>query len=190
MSKDQAQPSLLQTLRPVVVLVVICAVAGALLGSVHELTAPIAQANEEQKAQETYAALVPEAASFEDVFATLENSDLAAQGCTAALKAKDASGAVIAYIIVAQSKGYGGQVPVAVAFDQEGTVRSITAMDNEETPGLGTKVAGEAYIGQYVGLAAKPLESTDIDLISGATISSKAALAAFNTAVAAFEGVR
>lgn len=178
-SRSSAQSTFL----PVVVLLTICMVAGALLGLVHSVTSPIAEANAQQKAQETYALLVPEADSFEPVPCEVE-------GCTAALEARDASGAVIAHVIVAQSKGYGGQVPIAVAFGSDGTVSSITTMSNEETPGLGTKVADESYIGQYVGMAAAPASQGDVDLISGATISSKAVLAAYNIAVEAYEEVR
>lgn len=172
-----------KTIRPVVVLVLICMVAGALLGVVHDVTAPIAEANAEQKAHETYRALVPDAKEFTKVACSVE-------GCTAALEALDAAGDVVAYVIVAQSKGYGGQVPIAVAFGPKGTVKGITAMSNDETPGLGTRIADESYIGQYVGLAAAPIAADDIDLISGATISSKAALAAYNIAVEAYEEVR
>ena len=180
---NETKPSTFETIRPVIVLVAICAVAGTLLGVVHDITQPIADAIAEERAQETYAALVPEAASFESLDCTVE-------GCTAALAAQDASGNAIGYVIVAQSKGYGGQVPIAVAFDLDGNVTSITAMANGETPGLGTRVAEESYIGQYVGLTAVPITADDIDLISGATISSKAALSAFNIAVEAFEEVR
>ncbi len=183
MSNASSKAPVAGTIRPVVVLVAICMVAGTLLGAVHYVTDPVAQANAERKAQETYAALVPEAASFVPV-------DCAVEGCTAALEAQDASGAVIAHVIVAQSKGYGGQVPIAVAFAEDGTVSAITAMANDETPGLGTKIANDSYIGQYVGLQAAPTDAGTIDLISGATISSKAALAAFNSAVEAYEEVR
>ncbi len=183
MSSTGSRSSALETVRPVVVLVAICMLAGALLGVVHYVTDPVAQANADRKAQETYAQLVPQAALFEPVDCTVE-------GCTAALEARDASGAVIAHVIVAQSKGYGGQVPIAVAFGTDGTVTSITTMANDETPGLGTKIANDSYIGQYVGLAAESITADDIDLISGATISSKAALSAFNIAVTAYEEVR
>ena len=183
MSSKEANSTVLATIRPVVVLVAICAVAGALLGVVHDVTEPLAQANAEQKAQETYATLVPEAASFEPV-------DCSVDGCVAALKALDDEGELLAHIVVAQSKGYGGQVPIAVAFGTDGKVKSIIAMSNEETPGLGTKIAGDSYIGQYVGLSAEAADTEDIDLISGATISSRAALVAFNTAVEAYEEVR
>lgn len=183
MSSSNSKASAAGAIRPVVVLVAICMVAGALLGFVHEVTAPVAEANAEAKAQEIYAALVPDAKEFVPV-------DCTVAGCTAALEARDAAGDVVSYVIVAQSKGYGGQVPIAVAFGPKGTVKNITAMANDETPGLGTKIAGDSYIGQYVGREAGHTEATDIDLISGATISSKAALAAFNIAVEAFEEVR
>ena len=183
MSNTNGKPSSASTLMPVVVLVTICMVASALLGFVHEVTAPIAEANAEQKAQEIYASLVPDAKEFVPVDCTVE-------GCTAALEGRDAAGDVVAYVIVAQSKGYGGQVPIAVAFGRKGTVKNITAMANDETPGLGTKIANDSYIGQYVGRAAEATTADDVDLISGATISSKAALAAFNIAVEAYEEVR
>ena len=66
MSSKQAAKGAL-SLTPVFVLVAICCVSGALLGGVHMMTAPIIAAAEEQRAQETYAALVPEAASFEEL---------------------------------------------------------------------------------------------------------------------------
>lgn len=182
MSNANAKPSTFETVRPVIVLVAICIVASALLGYVHAVTAPIAEANAAQKAQETYKMLVPEAKEFVEVACEVD-------GCVSALEARDAAGNVVAYVIVAQSKGYGGQVPIAVAFGKDGSVKSITTMANDETPGLGTKIAQDSYIGQYVGKDAAPLEASDVDLISGATISSKAALSAFNIAVEAYEEV-
>ena len=77
---NETKPSTFETIRPVIVLVAICAVAGTLLGVVHDITQPIADAIAEERAQETYAALVPEAASFESLDCTVE-------GCTAALAA-------------------------------------------------------------------------------------------------------
>ena len=177
------RPSAMASAKPILVLVTICLVAGVLLGAVHQLTAPIAAANADAAAQEVYAALVPEAASFEPVECDVE-------GCMAALKALDASGQPVAYVIVSQSKGYGGPVPIAVAFSTEGTVGGITAMPNDETPGLGTRIADEEHIGQYKGMPAEQVDEEGIDLISGATISSRAALSAFNIAVEAYEEVR
>ncbi len=171
-----------RALIPIVVLVSICAVAGLLLGVVHQVTEPVAAANAEREAQELYASLMPEAASFEALPCNTE-------GCTAALKAVDGRGETLGYVIVAQAKGYGGQVPIVVAFNTQGVVLEAVAMPSEETPGLGTRVAEDAYIGQYVGLGAEHLSPESIDLISGATISSKAVLSAFNCAVDAYKEV-
>lgn len=175
----QTSSSAFGSIRPVLVLVAICVVAGLLLGFVHNMTEPVAAANAEERAQLMYEQLVPQASGFTDVPCSVD-------GCIAALEATDDSGARIATVIVAESKGYGGPVPIAVAFGEDGTVISIMAMANDETPGLGTRIADDDYIGQYVGLEAKPLDAEDIDLISGATISSKAALSAFNIAVEAY----
>ncbi|MBQ6491452.1 MAG: hypothetical protein IJI88_04185 [Atopobiaceae bacterium] len=67
-----SKPSAFETVRPVIVLVAICVVAGALLGVVHDITQPIADAIAEERAQETYAALVPEAAGFEELECSVE----------------------------------------------------------------------------------------------------------------------
>ena len=173
----------LKAIRPVVVLVTVCAVAGLLLGWVHQMTAPVIARAEEERAQEAYAELIPEASSFEEVPCGVD-------GCVAALRAVDESGTAVGFVVVSEAKGYGGEVPIAVGFDPEGTVTSIMAMPNDETPGLGTRIAEDGYLNQYVGKPAQTLEADSVDLISGATISSKAALAAFNVAVESFEEVR
>jgi len=72
-----SKPSAFETVRPVIVLVAICVVAGALLGIVHDITQPIADAIAEERAQETYAALVPEAASFESLDCTVDDRRMA-----------------------------------------------------------------------------------------------------------------
>ncbi|MBQ9068351.1 MAG: FMN-binding protein [Eggerthellaceae bacterium] len=164
---------------PVVVLVVICAVAGMLLGLVHNATAPIAAQAAYDRQQQIYRELVPGAAEFRDVECT-------ASGCTAFVEARDAQGSTLGYAVVAQAKGYSGQVPLAVAFDADGVVEGLVAMGNDETPGLGTRIAEEDFIGQFAGRAAQPVDVNEVDAISGATISSKAAIEAFNRAVSAY----
>ena len=49
-------------------------------------------------------------------------------------------------MITAASKGYGGDVPVMVAFNSEGTITAVKFLDNDETPGLGQKVKNEVWI--------------------------------------------
>ena len=52
-------------MKPAVVLVLICAIVGFLLGSVDNLTLPTITANREARAWATYNALIPEATDFE-----------------------------------------------------------------------------------------------------------------------------
>ena len=70
--------------------------------------------------------LLPEADTFTKVECTVE-------GVTEAYKADNGAG----YVITAASKGYGGDVPVMVAFNSEGTITAVKFLDNDETPGLG-----------------------------------------------------
>lgn len=90
------------------------------------------------------------------------------EGVTAIYKADNDSG----YVITAQAKGYGGEVPVMVAFNAEGTIEAVQFLDNDETPGLGQKVKSEAFQSQFSGMPAEEFGLSDIDAITGATISS------------------
>lgn len=179
----EGSASTLATLRPVIVLVTICLVAGVLLGVVHSVTAPVADAVAQERAEQTYRSLVPDAAAFSPM-------DCDVDGVTALLAAQDGGGQTIAYVVVAQSKGYSDQVPIAVAFDLSGNVSAIAAMSNSETPGLGTRVAEDSFIGQFRGLGTDEVTTDDIDTITGATISSKAVIAAFNHAAQAMREVQ
>ena len=63
-------------------------------------------------------------------------------------------------------------------------IKGITIMHQEETPGLGSRIAHAAYLGQFIGKEFSPElqlmtpgkadENNEIDGISGATMSSKA----------------
>ena len=165
-------------LRPAVTLMIICLLVGAALAAVNAATAPVIAANESASLNATYAAVLPEADGFEAL-------DCSIEGVTAVLRAKNGGG----YVITAQSRGYGGQVPAAVAFAVDGTILRVSMLSNDETPGLGQKVAEESFTGQFAGRPAEQMTLADIDAVSGATISSKAALNAVDLACAAFEQV-
>lgn len=164
--------------RPILVLGVICLVASALLAGTNGLTAPIIQANTERTANANRTELLPEADTFTQVECSVE-------GVTEAYAADNGAG----YVITAAAKGYGGDVPVMVAFDDAGTIVAVKFLDNDETPGLGQKVKNEDFSGQFAGLAAQALTLADIDAISGATISSRAAVNGINSAVEAYQQI-
>jgi RnfABCDGE-type electron transport complex G subunit len=81
--------------------------------------------------------------------------------------------------------GYGGPVLVRLSLDDQGAITAleIGGARMQETAGLGARVAEEAFTGQFIGKT-PPLAESDVELIAGATISSKAALEAVNQAAA------
>ncbi len=167
-----------QYLRPVAVLVLICTVVGLALSAVNAVTAPIIAANEEASTLASNAAALPEADSFTELEWDID-------GATAVLVADNGAG----YVIAAQARGYGGQVPLVVGFSNDGTILAVVIMDNDETPGMGARGAEESFTAQFAGMAAESLTINDIDAVSGATYSSKAVVNAINVAISAFEQV-
>ena len=92
-------------------------------------------------------------------------------------------------VITSTAKGYGGTMTVMTAFTPDGTIRQLKVTDNQETKGIGSKVAGTpSYWENYVGLdASKPLVlNQDVDAVTSATISSTALNAAVNAAIEAY----
>lgn len=162
--------------KPIVALTVSCALVGVLLGSTNEVTTPIIAANREAKALETYASLVPEAEAFVDQPTSVE-------GVTAFVEAEGTGD----YVIIAQSKGYSGEVPVAIAIGSDSRIIDISIQPHTETPGLGNLIEDPEFTDQFIGLAANDFNSQEIDAISGATISSDAATASVQKALAAYE---
>ena len=132
--------------KPIVVLGVICLVTSLLLAVTNNVTAPIIAENAVKTANATRQALLPSADTFTEVA-----PETPTEGVTAIYKADNDSG----YVITAQAKGYGGEVPVMVAFNAEGTIEAVQFLDNDETPGLGQKVKSEAFQSQFSGMPAE-----------------------------------
>ncbi len=170
--------------KPIVVLVVICLVASAALAGVNQVTAPIIAEQQEAAANAAYLAVLPEADGFEEV------TDFATTNVQSVLKATNGAG----WVIKVSAKGFGGDVPVVVGFDAGGAIVGIQFMENSETAGYGQKLVdgsedGIAFTQQFIGMTEAPVVGTNIDAISGATVSSKAAASAVTTAINCFNEV-
>ena len=168
-----------ETVKPVVVLLLICLISGLVLAAVNSVTAPIIAANAEAQAQATYSALLPEADHFSELSTTVD-------GVTNVLKADNGAG----YIVVAAARGYKGDVVATVAFDNDGSILDLSMTAADETVGIGTKVTEEDFTGQFSGMPAENFAYGDVDAVSNATYSSKAAVEAINLAIQAYQEVR
>ena len=151
------------------ILTIIAMAAGLLLSVTNSVTLPIIQAGALAEAQATRAGLFPEAEQFEAVELT-EDSGL--DNCYQALRGGEVAGHV-AQITV---NGFGGPIEIMLGMDLNGAITgvSVGGADFKETAGLGARTKEPDFTKQFTG-AATPVElGTDVDAVTGATISSKA----------------
>ena len=184
------------------ILCVITLVSGCLLGGVYQVTKePIRQATIAAN-NRAYKAVFNEAESFEAgdaLTAAIEgcNAELAAMDfgkveVENVLKAVDAGGNELGYVITSLSNdSYGGVLKLSVGLKEDGTITGIEFLEISDTPGLGLKAKEPPFKDQFTGKNAPSLsvtkagnaDDTQINAISGATITSKAATNAVNTAL-------
>lgn len=202
MSEKKKKSSILAN---TLVLVLVTFVAVLALAVVNQVTrGPIEQAEIDARA-EVYAAVYPNAQGF----AEIENSEALIEGSAElltsagydgcfvndALAVTDASGNTEGYVIAATSpSGYGGNVQIAIGV-KDGKLTGFDVVSQSETAGIGSKITEDGFKSQFAGKPATTLESTksganeenQIDAISGATISTGAAIDAVNAAIAFYQ---
>ena len=174
-------------IKPVVVLLVICLVAGLALAVVNSVTAPIIAEHTEAEKQATYRALLPEADSFTDL-----TSEVSTENIVAVVKANNGAG----YCVKATGKGYGGAVPVVIGFDNDGNILGVQFLQNSESAGFGMRLwdssgDGAVFADELVGKSGSvTLKQDGVNGLTGATISSKAAVSAVNSAFACIDELK
>jgi electron transport complex protein RnfG len=78
------------------------------------------------------------------------------------------------------TKGFSGNVRLAVGFKPDGTIFNITVLEHKETPGLGSKMADPLFKDQFINKNPSGFElkvkkdGGPVDAITAATISSRA----------------
>jgi electron transport complex protein RnfG len=189
-------------LKDALILFIITVVAGLLLGIVYNVTKePIA--NQQAKAK---------IEASKNVFATADtfteyagfNADEAAQALTeAGLSGMDidevssalaSDGSLLGYVItVTDHNGYGGDIQFSMGVTLEGTLNGISLLSISETAGLGMK-AGDVLVPQFTNKNVEVFTYTksgstsdsEIDAISGATITTKAVVNGVNAGLEYF----
>lgn len=162
-------------------LLIISAVTALLLAGVNALTAPRIAENNELEKKNAIAAIFP---SSDDCQLT----DISADGVELVyLVLKD--GDLLGYAASVSTMGFGGEIELMVGVTAEGTVKGIKVVSHSETPGLGSRVDDEGYLSQYAGLGGNLSIGSDVDAITGSTISSKAVLRGVNAALSAYSAI-
>jgi len=89
---------------------------------------------------------------------------------------KSEKGESLGLLLVVEGTGYVGPMQVAVGINKDLTnLTGVRLLENMETPGLGTKVGEEPFIGQFVGKSIRDafILGQDVDGITMATGSAK-----------------
>ncbi len=82
--------------------------------------------------------------------------------------------------------GFGGDISLMVGYANDGTIIGVTIVSHSETPGLGSKSGDATYLnGNYSGKSGILTAGEDVDMIAGASVTSKAVLDGVNRATAA-----
>ena len=178
-------------------------VAGLALGGIQGITAePIAQQRQLAK-EEAYKAVFSDADSFEtiveaedpEIEAYLDESGYPSQTINEVVQALDASGSPIGYAFtVTTSEGYGGDIQFAMGVKDDNTMNGISILTIAETAGLGMKADTDEIKSQFADKNVEKFEYTkngatedsQIDALSGATITTNAMVNGVNAGLCAF----
>lgn len=182
-----------------VILFAITLISGLLLGLVYQVTAEPRREQQERKIREACQAVFAQAEQFEEIdYAVSETlaQQLAKNGVRigTVYEAMDAAGSPLGYVIETTSgEGYGGNITLYAGITNDGILNGVSILSISETPGLGMR-AGEVLVPQFADKSAVEFTYTktgnqsdsEIDAISGATITTKAVTNAINGAVSVF----
>ena len=168
-----------EIIKPVLVLVCICLVVTALLAYINSVTSPIIAKAEQEKTEQAMSEVLADSDDFEKL--EIENLP---DRVTEVYTATNGSG----YVFMLTTKGYGGDMKLICGMKADGTIEQCKTLSHAETSGLGSKTAEDPYRNQYCGKNADTL--SEVDAITGATISSTAYKNAIEDAFKAYDMVK
>ena len=182
-----------------VTLFVTCVIVAGLLGGVNAITKDKIAAINWEKTVAAMKAVVadPEATTFSDALPNTPEMEAACLAGGATLQSVyevQVDGAAAGYAIKVSASGSQGAIEMMVGVDGEGVVTGVSIVKHSETSGIGTKVAenepnkaGVGMLSQFEGMSAADgtlAVGTNVDAVSGATVSSRGVTAGVNAALA------
>lgn len=179
-----------EILIPAVSLLLICAVVTALLGLTNSVTAPQIEKLAIETQEAAKKEVLPDAASFSDEKQTEKDGEAYPY-----FEGLSDSGETVGYVFQTSAKGYGGDISVMVGIYTDGTVAGVSILSISETAGLGMNAKNESFLQQFlgksgtIGVQKNGSSDTEIQALTGATITSKAMASAVNQALALYETV-
>ena len=171
----------------VFVLTLVIVIAGGILAYTYVATQRDIEKNLENAKKKALLAVVNGTSDYQEVKINDHTSIFAA---------KDAQGNVIGYGVMIEGAGFQGPIKMMVGFNKDGSeVLGIEILENVETPGLGNRIVEDWFKKQFAGkippievLKGKtPETKSQIQAITGATISSRSVANIVNAAAQALK---
>jgi electron transport complex protein RnfG len=181
----------------VIVLTSIGLISGAFLAGVGILTKNRIAMNKQREINEAIISVVPGAQNSSKIY---EGKDLSV------FEVNNGENIIIGYAVYTSGVGFQDKIYLMFGVNPEFTkIYSLTVLDQKETPGLGAKITSEKDFLQYwrnrdctknitlhkpAVKSPAELSSTEVNIISGATISSEAVVKIVNSAVKSLRKLR
>lgn len=173
--------SLKEIVIPAISLLIICFVVTLFLVLTNMVTKKPIENQQKQKQDISRKMVLPEVYEFKEYQAI--------EGCYIGY---DTSGEIIGYTFITKSSGYSGDISVMTGIEKSGMVKGVVVLSQSETPGLGANIQKDEFLNKYKGKKVKDRISVvkksvpkdnEVEAVTGATISSKAATKAVNDAL-------
>lgn len=158
---------------PIIVMIGICLVVSTALAGAHMITSPIIETRAAEAADLARAVVLPSGDTFTQYEETL------VEGVNEVYTADNGSGIVCR----TATKGFGGSVELMIGVNSDKEITGIQVMNHGETPGVGTNALTEDYLGKFLGESG----GDNIDVYSGASLTSRAIKSGVNAAVLQFD---
>lgn len=179
-------------IRLTVTLFVTCVVVAACLGGVNAVTAEKIATINWEKTVTAMKKVSPDATDFSDkltVTDAMAEAAKAAGGTLDSVYEAQSGGAKIGYAIKVVASGSQGNIEMMVGVDEENAVTGVSVVKASETSGIGTRVIDNenGVLDQFQGKSAADgtlVVGTNVDAITGATVSTKGITAGVNAALA------
>ncbi len=157
-------------------LLIICAFMAGLVSGVHTLTKEKIDNYNAEKRAVAFREFFPETVSS-------ALSEITSEEVNAVYELYDVDGELIGYSVDASASGYAGLVNVMVGITKDGEIKGIKVISHTETKGLTSEETANGFFSQFRGKKGSVTLGTDVEAMSGATISSKAVTKAVQKAL-------
>ena len=152
--------------------------AALILLGLYNYLLPLRQSNEEKEMQTKMETLLPGSTTFTAEEYTGEDVNI-----TCVYKGETG------YVIGTTTSGYAGPISMLIGVHNDGYVTGLQVRNMEETFGLGAEALTDwEFLAQFLRTEGDAAVGTDIDAITGATVTSKAITRCVNSAVAFVTG--